>query len=61
MKDETKRVHGEAVVIDATCPLLREPEYIDWYIQGGCTAVAPTVGGAAALRTRSSRWLSGTG
>lgn len=40
-----ERIHREAIVIDATCPLLNEPDYIDWWIEGGTTAGAPTVGG----------------
>lgn len=38
-----QQLHREAIVIDAVCPLLMEKEYIDWYIEGGATAVAPTV------------------
>jgi membrane dipeptidase len=38
-------LHRDSIVIDAVCPLVMEnPEYIDWYIAGGATAVAPTVG-----------------
>jgi membrane dipeptidase len=37
-------VHKRAFVIDGACPLLRKPQYLDWYKEGGCTAVAPTVG-----------------
>jgi membrane dipeptidase len=49
------QVHREAVVIDAVCPLLHEPRHLDLYRQGGCTVVAPTIGGsegaAVTLRT----------
>ena len=38
-----EKVHEEAIVIDAVCPLLQHKKYIDWYIEGGATAVAPTV------------------
>jgi membrane dipeptidase len=48
------RIHREAIVIDATCPLLTG-DYVDWWIEGGATAAAPTVGGfepaMTALRT----------
>jgi membrane dipeptidase len=47
MKEEASRLHKEAVVIDATCPLLAEPAHLELYRKGGCTAVAPTVGGFA--------------
>ena len=38
-------IHREAIVIDAVCPLLAQKKHLDWYIKGGATAVAPTVGG----------------
>ena len=37
-------LHGDAIVIDGTCPLLRRKEFVDWYREGGVTACAPTVG-----------------
>jgi len=37
-------LHGQSIVIDAVCPLLNAPQYIDWYRAGGVTALAPTVG-----------------
>ena len=40
-------VHDQAIVIDGTCPLLRRKEFVDWYIEGGVTACAPTVGSTA--------------
>lgn len=40
------RIHSEAIVIDATCPLMNtHPHLVDWWIEGGVTAAAPTVGG----------------
>ncbi|WNK00933.1 dipeptidase [Thalassospiraceae bacterium LMO-JJ14] len=39
------KLHDDAVIIDAVCPLLMEKEYVDWYIEGGLTTIAPTVGG----------------
>lgn len=44
--EEYQRVHREAIVIDATCPLLRSGEYLPWWVEGGATAAAPTVGGS---------------
>ena len=38
------RIHDEAIVIDAVCPLMLRRQYIDWYIEGGATAAGPTVG-----------------
>ena len=40
-------LHRESIVIDGTCPLLRRKEFVDWYIEGGVTACAPTVGSTA--------------
>ena len=38
-------LHKDAVVIDAVVPLTRAGlNYVDWYIEGGATAIAPTVG-----------------
>jgi membrane dipeptidase len=53
-------VHRTAIVIDAVCPLLHEPRHLELYQQGGCTVVAPTVGGSedapATLRVLG-QWL----
>jgi len=40
-----KEVHKQAIIIDATAPLLQQRRYVDLYIEGGVTCVAPTVGG----------------
>jgi len=58
-----RRVHDEAIVIDATCPLLNDFEYIDWWIEGGTTAAAPSVGGgqrAGATLKNLARWIRKT-
>jgi membrane dipeptidase len=42
--DTAKRIHAEAIVIDATCPLLtNDATHLGLYQQGGATAVAPTI------------------
>jgi membrane dipeptidase len=41
---EALQLHRESIVIDGTCPLLRRKEFVDWYIEGGVTVCAPTVG-----------------
>lgn len=38
-------LHADAIVIDATCPLTVLPHTLDWYREGGCTAIAPTLRG----------------
>ena len=55
-----QQLHDEAIVIDAVCPLLMNKKYIEWYKEGGATAVAPTVasGENAAEAIRSvGGWL----
>jgi membrane dipeptidase len=37
-------LHHDAIVIDATCPLLQDDDtHLHLYQEGGCTAVAPTI------------------
>jgi membrane dipeptidase len=43
MLEENNALHSRAIVIDAVCPLLFEPKYIELYKRGGATVVAPTV------------------
>jgi membrane dipeptidase len=54
------RIHSDSIVIDAVCPLvIDDPRYLDWYREGGLTAVAPTVGsteGARATLNRLAAW-----
>ncbi len=44
MTKDAERIHREAIVIDAVCPLLQKKQFINWYQEGGATAIAPTVG-----------------
>lgn len=47
VRADYERLHDEAIVIDAVAPLMNShPQFIDWWIEGGATAVAPTVGGS---------------
>lgn len=43
-------LHASSIVIDAACPLARDPAYLSWYREGGVSVVAPTVGGRANAR-----------
>lgn len=54
MPEDSRNLHRDAIIIDATCPLLFEKEHLKDYQAGGLTAVAPTVGGwhGAALTLR---------
>ncbi|MEM6623525.1 MAG: membrane dipeptidase [Pseudomonadota bacterium] len=40
-----EELHQDALVIDMTCPISREPAYVDWFREGGVTVHAPTVRG----------------
>ena len=41
---EARRIHDEAIVIDATCPLATDaPQHLELYRKGGFTAMAPTI------------------
>ncbi|MBM3547616.1 MAG: membrane dipeptidase [Alphaproteobacteria bacterium] len=44
MAIDAEKLHREAIVIDAVCPLLSGQKYTDWYIEGGVTIAAPSVG-----------------
>jgi membrane dipeptidase len=58
--DSAVRLQAESIVIDGVCPLIADdPAFIEWYQQGGVTALAPTVGGTESARTtldRLARW-----
>jgi membrane dipeptidase len=42
--DETvKALHARAIVIDAVCPLMRQPDHWDEWIAGGTTMAIPTI------------------
>ena len=47
---DSATLHRESIVIDAVCPLLQDRQYIDWYRQGGVTAVGPTVNSGHSAR-----------
>jgi membrane dipeptidase len=56
----SNELHAASIIIDAVCPLVMDnPAYIDWYREGGVTAIAPTVsttGGARATLNRLGAW-----
>jgi membrane dipeptidase len=61
MADESLfNFHAESIVIDAVCPLvMNDLSHIDWYREGGVTALAPTVGStdnARATLDRLATW-----
>lgn len=59
-KASSTTLHSDSIVIDAVCPLVMDnSEYLDWYITGGVTAIAPSVGStesAPTVLTRLARW-----
>lgn len=59
--DRAAALHRDAIVIDATCPLLQDKSRIELYRQGGITALCPTVGaveGAAQTFRSVAGWLA---
>jgi membrane dipeptidase len=38
-----EQIHREAIIVDATAPLLQRPTHLGLYAKGGVTCVAPTV------------------
>jgi len=42
---DAAKLHDDALVIDMTCPLSRDPAYVAWFREGGVTAHAPTIRG----------------
>ncbi|MQW87899.1 dipeptidase [Sinorhizobium saheli] len=44
MSISANELHSDAVIIDAVCPLLHDPERIADYQAGGVTVIGPTVG-----------------
>lgn len=59
--ERAAELHRDAIIIDATCPLLEDKALVGWYREGGCTVVAPTVagykGGAAVAFASIGSWL----
>lgn len=54
--DRAMNVHATSIVIDAVCPLVMEdPQYLDWYREGGVTVLAPTVGSTENAHTTLRR------
>jgi membrane dipeptidase len=52
----TYDLHADSIVIDAVCPLVMDdPQYVDWYREGGVTAIAPTVATTESARTTLDR------
>jgi len=52
-------LHADAIVIDTTCPLARIHKYLDWYREGGATAIAPTITGASGLARSGFAMIGG--
>ncbi|MGE0719770.1 MAG: membrane dipeptidase, partial [Alphaproteobacteria bacterium] len=44
MPTDPATLHRDAIVIDATCPLLQKKSHLETYRRGGVTALCPTVG-----------------
>lgn len=64
MKEEQERIaqslHARAIVIDCTCPLANQVEYLESWMTGGTTALAPTLDsfhGMQGAMQSIARWL----
>lgn len=56
MTSSAHSFHSDSIVIDAVCPLVSDdPQYLDWYRQGGVTALAPTIGSTENARSTLNR------
>ena len=54
--EKSRTLHAKSIVIDAVCPLpMDEPDYLDWYRQGGVTALAPSMGSTESTRIMLNR------
>jgi membrane dipeptidase len=60
MTNETFRdLHAGSIVIDAVCPLVMDdPQYLEWYREGGVTALAPTMGSTESAQPVMSRFAA---
>ena len=55
-QDLSDKLHADSVVIDAVCPLVADDaRFLEWYRQGGVTALAPTVASVENARGALSR------
>ena len=57
--DDPLRLHRDAIIIDATCPLARSRQYLDWWREGGATAIAPTITGMSGNAQSGLREIGG--
>jgi membrane dipeptidase len=56
INDAARSLHAASIVIDAVCPLVMDnPEYLDWYREGGVTALAPTIASTESARVCLNR------
>jgi membrane dipeptidase len=59
-RPSAESIHSNSIVIDAVCPLVSDDhQYLDWYREGGVTALAPTIGSTESARStlnRLARW-----
>ncbi|MGQ0567906.1 MAG: dipeptidase [Armatimonadota bacterium] len=58
--ERARALHARAIVMDVTCPLANRPEYLERWIAGGATAIAPSLASTqdsrAAMRSIAA-WL----
>ncbi|KAA3441957.1 peptidase M19 [Mesorhizobium sp. SARCC-RB16n] len=56
---DAETIHRDAVIIDAVAPLLDKKRYLDSYIAGGVTCVAPSVAGGMTTAAEVLKTIGG--
>jgi len=44
-KEQSLALQDDLILMDMTCPLMRDPDYWDWWLEGGVDVAAPSVQG----------------
>src|SRR5579885_3691124 len=58
-EESAAKLHADSIVIDAVCPLVMDdPQYLDWYREGGVTVLAPTIASTESARETLNRLAS---
>jgi membrane dipeptidase len=57
--DDPQSLHRDAIIIDVTCPLARSHQFLDWWREGGATAIAPTITGMSGNAQSGLREIGG--
>lgn len=55
ISERARALHAQSIVIDAVCPLAEDWRYLDWYREGGVSALGSTVASVENARTTFDR------